>query len=194
MSQSVRGLDIKVQQVSGVSRAWPLVAVDGFFSGERAARGRARAEASTFQTVRMRVPGSHQPQGEVPNGVESHPTDALLPADLKQPRAGARDRSSRPRYHPRCAVAGVTFSLSAAWRKLNPPSIAGHNASRPAGPSFALPWICIRVLLKVVSPRRPTALDETRMHPQPFTACVATSARRPGALVACRNTGRAPQG
>jgi hypothetical protein len=41
------------------------------------------------------------------------------------------------RYVRQAAACLNVISLSIAW----------HNASRPAGPSFALPWICIRVLL-----------------------------------------------
>lgn len=44
-------------------------------------------------------------------------------------------------------VAGETPDALAAALHVKPLSIAMHNASRPAGPSFALPWICIRVLL-----------------------------------------------
>ncbi len=55
--------------------------------------------------------------------------------------------ASSYRCHQRCAVAGETFSDAAACLNVIPPSIASQRASRPAGPSFALPWICIRVLL-----------------------------------------------
>jgi hypothetical protein len=69
---------------------------------------------------------------------------------------GIRERADAPRDP-------AHSSLADSYR-------AGTCASVD-GPSFALPWICIWVLLGC-EPSQTTASDETRMPSQPFTTCV----------------------